>query len=946
MNVWARPAEHKIIKEIVARLEADGGEVDRETMVVYSMPTTGGANAYSPIIRGVPRATISYSPDPDKLIVWAKAPDHKKVEEIIKELESKNGIDQSLSMQIYTVEEMTAGTAINALLRALPKVGFTPDNNDARKFLAWGRAKDHEEIKKLLKQFDKKSENGDVAFLQIYNMPKNGAYNAYVMATRAAPYALINLSPDQSRLIVWGRKPDHDVIHKITELIESGESPDKNDEVVVYTVGVVGAGYLYPLIQKIAPKATITSGAEQNKLIVFARPEEHEQIKKVIERLEKERSTDDTGEAVVYKLKSTQAAYLMPLIQKAVPKATLTSGTDPYQLFAWGKPQEHEVIQKLVKQLDGLKAGEKGGDVIVYHVPSVGAPYAIPVLQKAVPNAMFSTGADPNKLLVWAGPHEHEVIKKIVEQLESQGGPNNSFVLGIYDIEGAGASSASQVLARVLPRVTFTVGTDPTKLIAWANPQEHETIKKMVAELNQNLDSQELLSRVYRLKIADPQAAYSALAQVIPTARLALDLPQRSLIISATAKDHGRIQKTLEEMEKGGTAADQPVLRTYSTHNSEPTAVLSALAPMFQNRTDMRMTVDAQNHALIVLASPTQHEQVQKVLDELLKGNKESDLVIYPLDEADGNTVMRVVNQILLSDASRVRMSFDNGNNQLIVVAQPRHQELIKKTIERMQKERLDFEAFSLDVLEPQFAEMTINRFLNQNPRHGEVFIDVDLDHQRLFVHGSRRNIEEIRTLLVKMGETSLAQSAARAGGKMRVIPFEGDLGESLHQIEIVWPKLRPNPLKVITPSRENSRILTPGAPSKEVKPEDVPDPVKKADQSLEDLLRQSLDQEQDEEEDDLDIDAPAGTTENKKTEKRVAPKVAQKPEDKPAAILLLPLNPHNPRGRPRLRLSPAKVASRLRPMIPAPWTRWKPFSAPCPASPVAGEGRISPSSP
>lgn len=804
-NVWGLPADQEMARKIVDKLEAGFEEGPGESMVIYSVPTTGATNAINPLQRGIPLASISYSADPNKLIVWANPDDHKKAEQIIQELEAKSGPDELLSMQVYTVQEITAGTAINILQRALPKVGFTADNNDYRKFIAWGRAQDHEQIAKLVPQFDKKSSNGDVAYLQIYPMPKSGAAQAYNVVSRLAPYASINLSSDQSKLIVWGRKSEHEAIQQVTERIEEAGNSDPESTLTAYSVPAVGAGYLYPLIQKAVPKATYTVGSDPSQLLVWARPEEHEQIKKMVEGLKDVPQGEAGGEVVVYKVTVLPAASTLPMLQRAVPKANFSMGPDQQQLMVWGKPQEHEIVKKLLDQLEATPPDQKPGEVTIHSLHSIGAAYAIPILQKAVPRATLSVGADPNKLVVWGQPNEHEIVKKLVDQLEAGGVADEKMELSVYDIQRAGASNALTVLQKVLPRVTFTTGADPSKLIAWAKPADQATIQKMVENLNQQLDSTETTSKAYHFKTADPQAAYTALSTLVPSARLALDLTRRTVIATATPKDHDKLSKAVAELDVAENDAAAPIVRSYSTGDSDPLSVWNMIYHLFQGRTDTKVTVDSDNRAVVISGPEGQHKIVQEVLDEILKNNQQMTLEQHPLKEADISSATQVVNQLLRGDMKRVRVTPDPDGNQIIVLGTPKHHQLVKEAIERLQREQQSLEVLTLDSVDVFSAESAIRRMLNgQGSKGPAVTLDSDYDKQQLYIRATPSQMVEIRDLLRKMGER-IAEAdpvSPKDRGRIRKIQFDGDLESALEQIRGVWPKIRKNEIRVITPSQ------------------------------------------------------------------------------------------------------------------------------------------------
>ena len=83
-----------------------------------------------------------------------------------------------------------------------------------------------------------------------------------------------------------------------------------------------------------------------------------------------------------------------------------------------------------------------------------------------------------------------------------------------------------------------------------------------------------------------------------------------------------------------------------------------------------------------------------------------------------------------------------------------------------------EFEVFALEVLEPFAAEMAINRLFGPDgfSTTHEPLVDSDEDSRQLFVRADRKQLDQIRALLVKMGETHLAVAGDKNKRRMRVI--------------------------------------------------------------------------------------------------------------------------------------------------------------------------------
>jgi len=79
---------------------------------------------------------------------------------------------------------------------------------------------------------------------------------------------------------------------------------------------------------------------------------------------------------------------------------------------------------------------------------------------------------------------------------------------------------------------------------------------------------------------------------------------------------------------------------------------------------------------------------------------------------------------------------------------------------------------------------------------------------EQLFVRASEEQQKEIRDLLIKMGETKLKFLEGRDGRAMRTLRLQGDVSKALEEIQRLWPTLRDNEIRIVSPD-------TPVPPSK-----------------------------------------------------------------------------------------------------------------------------------
>ncbi len=121
--------------------------------------------------------------------------------------------------------------------------------------------------------------------------------------------------------------------------------------------------------------------------------------------------------------------------------------------------------------------------------------------------------------------------------------------------------------------------------------------------------------------------------------------------------------------------------------------------------------------------------------------------------------------------------------------------------MEKLRTEERQLEIFELEYLEPYTARTAIDSLFADEGFAAMPEVDIDLDTQQMFIRATEEQMAEIRKLLIKMGETSLKSLQAGQRGRLRVIRFRGDAKAALEEIQRVWPQLRKNPVRVVTPS-------------------------------------------------------------------------------------------------------------------------------------------------
>ena len=321
-----------------------------------------------------------------------------------------------------------------------------------------------------------------------------------------------------------------------------------------------GAYYALRFLREAVPRANFALGGEGGQVVVWARTQDHETIKGLIKQLVEE-SPDATRTAKVYGLQHATAATALQALAGVVPQAALSAGADPSQLVAFARPRDHAKIAEVIKELDKEAPPETEPQAVVYTLQSGNSAEAMRVLRTAVPTASLSAGAEPHQLIAWARPADHKIIKEIVERLAEKGPAELARKVAVYTLEAGDATTAITFLQNAVPTAQFSVGSDPRRLIAWATPADHEAIKKAVEEMETGAGK--MTSQVYRFRYADPQAAYTVLQALVPSAKMAIDAKEGSLVASGLPEDHVKIKATIDQMDREDAEGQRPALKIH-----------------------------------------------------------------------------------------------------------------------------------------------------------------------------------------------------------------------------------------------------------------------------------------------------------------------------------------------------------------------------------------------
>ncbi|MFK7818008.1 MAG: secretin N-terminal domain-containing protein, partial [Planctomycetaceae bacterium] len=412
---------------------------------------------------------------------------------------------------------------------------------------------------------------------------------------------------------------------------------------------------------------------------------------------------------------------------------------------------------------------------------------------------------------------QHEAIKALLDQMQADAKAMPKKELATFNIEGLDAKAVTKTLTPLVDE-DAEITADPTgrRLFVRALPEKREQIEKLVQSVINSLPSRKgVQTKAYRTLVGDADEVKEAIAVLFPDAVVGFDSERKVVVATALPEEHEAIQKVVDQLVADG-GETRVSAKTYPLRNADGVALARSLALMYR-RTEAQISYDAGTKTLLAVARQDQHEAIAKLVEQLEGADAPEDnrtVEFYSLEGADGLAVRNVVQDLLDQIDPKSSVVNDEGSQQLVVTTIAAGHVKVKDAIARLQQQKLqrEIEVFALNRLEPFSAELAVNSLFDDgNTKLRDLpLLQSDNDSQQLIVRGTAEQIEQIRDLLIKMGETGLRKTNPNA--KVRVIPVTGDTVEALKGLEKVWPKIRRNPIKVLQPG-SRVREIVPGKP-------------------------------------------------------------------------------------------------------------------------------------
>ena len=300
-------------------------------------------------------------------------------------------------------------------------------------------------------------------------------------------------------------------------------------------------------------------------------------------------------------------------------------------------------------------------------------------LTPVVPRATISPDATNKTLVVTASAADQLLVKKVVEQADRRG--EGELTTEVYLLTRADASSVQRALTPLVPDAT--IGSDPASrtLIITAPEKEQEKIKKIIERADRRGEG-ELATKVYPFKLANPATVSDGPAN----ADSQCHDDDRYDDQHADRHRHGRRPSAGRTAGQtvGCRSTDDPVVKPYTVKNADPQQVYESLTQLFRFNRDVSVGYQEETGMILVFAPAVDQEEVGQAImdiDKATEGRPKATLEVYPLEGLDGDAAIETLDALLKSETPKIDLQVDDSNNQVLAIAEPAQQEMIRKAL-------------------------------------------------------------------------------------------------------------------------------------------------------------------------------------------------------------------------------------------------------------------------
>ncbi len=797
----ALPDDHAEIANVIAQVDVPGSR-DQVRTEVYRFPSGAGRAAEYAFERVARRARVVYLPRNGTVVATATAEEHETFQQIAEKMAGDSD-DQVTKVYALDRKQIDADDMIDSIDQSLlSRMNFRV-NEQTNSLIARGTAKDQQLLKQWVDEILAQVPAAPERVAKIYRFENTDSDAARYILRDLFDDVRVTSDDDTGTLAVTALAEQHEQIANVVKQMDvPGQRSRQSTE--IYRFDRSSGRDAANAFERIAPRARISFIDGANSVIATATSAEHTLLKEAADKMNG--GAAGTSVTKVYALDKEQIDVedvYESIDDSLMSRLAIRLNEQTNSLIVRGSERDQETMKGLVDELLAQVPPKKKRVVKVYPFKFGKSRLARYAVRDLFDDAEVTYDTDNNTLIASATEEEHKAIGSLVEQMDTPGVGGKS--TKVYRVDTASAGQVYPAISDLVDDGRVSYDSDANVLIVTTNATKHDEVRQVLEDLNR-VPGANVSTQVYALKPANPSNIPGSLERLMPQVRVASDGASGSLIVAANEADHVRVAKLVEQLD---TAPGQESRMTaYPVKSENSRQIFDSLSRTFAGNGNFSLSFQEPTNTIFLVATPKNHQifaDLMMQLDTPALADATRSAKTYALTNLSGNSARAAITGLLQGTSPPPTIEIDEFGNSLILVGSNEQHERVAATLGQLAGEDSELEIFDLEYVEPWTVESAVDTLFENQPASAAPTMTSDFFSSRLYVRGNKKQIDQIRNLLIKMGETSLASRDERAGqgggGDVRTIPFKGDVNEAVQQIKSIWPRMRKNRIEIVAPA-------------------------------------------------------------------------------------------------------------------------------------------------
>lgn len=810
LAVFATPTQHAGVQLAMDEMRKDAPPDKKPLLKVYPLREGNAKSLLEFLTQVTPNARLAIDPKTGNLAAWAIPADQELIAGAVSEMDS--GIaDKDRMIEVYTLRRAEPASIVAALSALIPDARASVGSGPGQ-IVAFASPADHERIKTLIARLEVDVPAEQRPQLHVYQLTFDDAAELMKLVAKIAPKAELTFDQKARRLSVIGTEAEQQAVQATVEQVEQATPQETEETLETYRISTRNRAKVTSALTTLAdqlPGIRVIPDAASGELAIWAQPEQHATIAKIISQLDREVAPEDAPVLATYRLELVEPTSAVSVLSTLLPSVQIVVEPKTRQLIVLARPSDQEVIRQTVEEMDADVPAESRSKLMMHPLENASPEAAQSILLTLLPDVKLVLDSKAGAIVAWARVSEHETIKNALEGLQPELPEEDRPRVVIYSIDKADPVPLANMLQTVVPKALLSADRTNQSLAAWATPADHETIRAAVDQMANKLPPEKTPTVVvYPLRRANGATSLNVLQSLVPTARVAIDANTGSVVAFGTPDEHAALERAIEQMEAQPSADLQRTLGVYPIGEAEP----SSLVLLLQNAVkEARVLSSPTTRSILAWGTDEEHATIRQAIEQInseVSQDEKAMAKVYRLSTADPSAVMTTL-QALVPTA---RVAVDTRQGGIVATALPAEHERLAAAVAEMDRPAADGEAaevkvYSLEVAQATNVYSALTTLFSTRP---EIRFSLDPTTQKLIAWAPAAQHATIQSVIEQIEGTGSPETTVQ----LEVHPL--GTAESQTVLEALTPLFVQSPEVKLTAARRSKHLVALARPDQQ----------------------------------------------------------------------------------------------------------------------------------